>query len=291
MTNGVLIMNKVKIIVDSTVDLTEEIYKKYDIDVIPLNINFGEKTYKDGVDIDAPTLFEKVNLIGMLPNTSACSPSSFIECFKKYIDEGMDIIFLGLSSTFSTTYQNAFIAKNEFSKNRIYIIDSKSLSSGTGLLVLKAAKLREEGKSAKEIALQIEKTVPNVVAQFTIEELEYLHKGGRCSGASKIFGHVFHIRPYIKVIDGKMIIYKKPRGPMKVAIDQQLLDVRESLEKIDQSVVIITHSLIDDDLLEYTKNELGKIVDPNSIIVTTAGCVISAHCGKGCIGILYTKTN
>lgn len=291
MTNGVLIMNKVKIIVDSTVDLTEEIYKKYDIDVIPLNINFGEKTYKDGVDIDTPTLFEKVNLIGMLPNTSACSPSSFIECFKKYIDEGMDIIFLGLSSTFSTTYQNAFIAKNEFSKNRIYIIDSKSLSSGTGLLVLKAAKLREEGKSAKEIALQIEKTAPNVVAQFTIEELEYLHKGGRCSGASKIFGHVFHIRPYIKVIDGKMIIYKKPRGPMKVAIDQQLLDVRESLEKIDQSVVIITHSLIDDDLLEYTKNELGKIVDPNSIIVTTAGCVISAHCGKGCIGILYTKTN
>lgn len=291
MTNGVLIMNKVKIIVDSTVDLTEEIYKKYDIDVIPLNINFGEKTYKDGVDIDTPTLFEKVNLIGMLPHTSACSPSSFIECFKKYIDEGMDIIFLGLSSTFSTTYQNAFIAKNEFSKNRIYIIDSKSLSSGTGLLVLKAAKLREEGKSAKEIALQIEKTVPNVVAQFTIEELEYLHKGGRCSGASKIFGHVFHIKPYIKVIDGKMIIYKKPRGPMKVAIDQQLLDVRESLGKIDQSVVIITHSLIDDDLLEYTKNELGKIVDPNSIIVTTAGCVISAHCGKGCIGILYTKTN
>lgn len=291
MTNGVLIMNKVKIIVDSTVDLTEEIYKKYDIDVIPLNINFGEKTYKDGVDIDTPTLFEKVNLIGMLPNTSACSPSSFTECFKKYIDEGMDIIFLGLSSTFSTTYQNAFIAKNEFSKNRIYIIDSKSLSSGTGLLVLKAAKLRKEGKSAKEIALQIEKTVPNVVAQFTIEELEYLHKGGRCSGASKIFGHVFHIRPYIKVIDGKMIIYKKPRGPMKVAIDQQLLDVRESLEKIDQSVVIITHSLIDDELLEYTKNELGKIVDPNSIIVTTAGCVISAHCGKGCIGILYTKTN
>lgn len=284
-------MNKVKIIVDSTVDLTEEIYRKYDIDIIPLNISFGEKTYRDGIDIDTETLFEKIELIGMLPHTSASSPSSFIECFKKYIDKDMDIIFLGLSSTFSTTYQNAFIAKNEFPENRIFLIDSKSLSSGTGLLVLKAAKLAEEGKSAKEIALQIEKTVPNVVAQFTIEELEYLHKGGRCSGASKIFGHVFHIKPYIKVVDGKMIVYKKPRGPMKIAIDQQLLDVRESLEKIDQSVVIITHSLVDDDLLEYTKNELGKIVDPNSIIVTTAGCVISAHCGKGCIGILYTKTN
>lgn len=284
-------MNKVKIIVDSTVDLTEEIYRKYDIDIIPLNISFGEKTYRDGIDIDTETLFEKIELIGMLPHTSASSPSSFIECFKKYIDKDMDIIFLGLSSTFSTTYQNAFIAKNEFPENRIFLIDSKSLSSGTGLLVLKAARLAEEGKSAKEIAIQIEKTVPNVVAQFTIEELEYLHKGGRCSGASKIFGHVFHIKPYIKVVDGKMIVYKKPRGPMKIAIDQQLLDVRESLEKIDQSVVIITHSLVDDDLLEYTKNELGKIVDPNSIIVTTAGCVISAHCGKGCIGILYTKTN
>ncbi|MBQ0008866.1 MAG: DegV family protein [Firmicutes bacterium] len=282
-------MNKVKIIVDSTVDLTQEIYKKYDIDVIPLNICFGEETYQDGVNIDIKTMFEMVEKKKELPHTSACSPALIFEYFKKYINQGMDIIFLGLSSTLSTTFQNAFIAKSDFRENRIYLIDSRSLSSGTGLLVLKAARLVNEGKSAKEIAEEIEKTVPNVVAQFTIEELEYLHKGGRCSGASKIFGHIFHIRPYIKVVDGKMIVYKKPRGPMKVAINEQLQDVKENLASIDKHAIIITHSLVDDELLEYTKTELGKLVDPNSIIVTTAGCVISAHCGKGCIGILYIK--
>ena len=248
-----MLMNKVKIIVDSTVDLTKDLYEKYDIDVLPLNINFGEKTYKDGVDIDIYALFEKVKTIGILPHTSSCSPAIFIECFKKYIDKGMDIIFLGLSSTLSSTFQNAIIAKNEFPDDRIYVIDSKSLSSGTGLLVLKAAKLVEEGKSAKEIADDIEKSVPNVVAQFTIEELEYLHKGGRCSGASKIFGHVFHIRPYIKVVDGEMIVYKKPRGSMKIAVNEQLQDVKDSLENIDKNVLIITHSLVNDELLEYTK--------------------------------------
>lgn len=282
-------MNKIKIIVDSTVDLTEEIYKKYDIDVIPLNISFGVTTYKDGIDIDTPTLFKKVKETGMLPHTSACSPATFMQCFKKYIDKGMDIIFLGLSSTFSSTYQNAFIAKSEFPDDRIFLIDSNSLSSGTGLLVLKAVRLVKEGKSAKEVAIELEKTVPNVVAQFTIEELEYLYKGGRCSGASKIFGHILHIRPYIKVINGQMVVYKKPRGPMKVAIDEQLKDVKESLDKIDESAVIITHSFVSEELLEYTKNELGKLVNPNSIIITTSGCVISSHCGKGCIGILYLK--
>ena len=282
-------MNKVKIIVDSTVDLTKEIYEKYDIDVIPLNVNFGEETYQDGVNLDINTLFEKVKEKNELPHTSACSPSLIFEYFKKYIYQGMDIVFLGLSSTMSTTFQNAYIAKSNFSEDRIFLVDSKSLSTGTGLLVLKAAKLAREGKSAKEIAKELERLVPKVVAQFTIEELEYLHKGGRCSGASKIFGHIFHIRPYIKVVNGQMIVYKKPRGPMKVAVIEQLLDVKESLDSIDQDTVIITHSLVSDELLEYTKTELRKLVDPKSIIVTTAGCVISSHCGKGCIGILYLR--
>lgn len=282
-------MNKVKIVVDSTVDLTKEIYKKYDIDVIPLNVSFDEETYQDGVNLTIDTLFQKVEEKGKLPHTSACSPELFREKFKKYIDMGMDIIFLGLSSTMSSTFQNAFIAKASFPDNRIFLVDSKSLSTGTGLLVLKAARLIEAGKGAKEIAEELEKTVPNVVAQFTIEQLEYLHKGGRCSDVSKIFGNIFHIRPYIKVVDGEMIVYKKPRGPMKIAIKEQLLDVEAALPNVDQSAVIITHSLVSDDLLQYAKSELGKLVDPNCIIVTRSGCVISSHCGKGCIGILYIK--
>ena len=280
-------MNKVKIIVDSSVDLTKEIYQKYDIDVLPLNINFDWASYLDGVDITTEMLFKKVEEKGKLPRTSACSPFYISESFKKYIDQGMDIIFLGLSSTFSSTYQNAFIAASEFPNDRIFLVDSGSLSSGTGLLVLKAAKLAKENKSAKEISDELKRLVPNVVAQFTIDELVYLYKGGRCSAASELFGRIFNIKPYIKVIDGKMIVYKKPRGSMKNAIDAQLDEVRKSLDKIDQSAVIITHSLIDDDLLEYTKNKLSEMIDINSIIITTSGCVISSHCGKGCIGILY----
>lgn len=280
-------MNKVKIIVDSSVDLTKEIYQKYDIDVLPLNINFDWTSYLDGVDITTEMLFQKVAEKGKLPRTSACSPFIISESFKKYIDKGMDIIFLGLSSTFSSTFQNALIAKSEFPNDRIFLIDSMSLSSGTGLLVLKAAKLVEENKSAKEISEELKRLVPNVVAQFTIDELEYLYKGGRCSGVSKLFGYIFNVKPYIKVIDGQMIVYKKPRGSMKIAIDEQLDDVKKSLDKIDKSAVIITHSLIDDDLLDYTKTKLSEMIDKNSIIVTTSGCVISSHCGKGCIGILY----
>lgn len=282
-------MNKVKIIVDSTVDLTKELYEKYDIDVVPLGVSFGMETYKDSVDITLDKLFKLVDEKGELPHTSACSPQAFADAFKKYIEQGMDIIYLGLSSTMSSTFQNANIAKDMFPEGRIFLVDSKSLSTGTGLLVLKAARLAEEGKSAEEIANILNETVPNVVAQFTIEQLEYLHKGGRCSGASKIFGHIFHIRPYIKVIDGEMVVYKKPRGPMKVAVDQQLLDLKEAMPNVDQSAIMLTHSLVSDELLEYAKSELEKIVDPKSIVISTAGCVIGSHCGKGCIGILYIK--
>ena len=282
-------MNKVKIIADSTVDLSTELYKKYDIDILPLNVSFGEETYQDGVNITPKELFKKVSEKGELPHTSACSPALFEEAFKKYIDKGMDIVYLGLSSTMSTTFQNAFIAKGDFPEDRIFLVDSKNLSSGTGLLVLKAGRLAQEGKSAKEIAEELEKTVPNVVAQFTIEELEYLHKGGRCSGASKIFGHIFHVRPYIKVVDGSMIVYKKPRGPMKVAINEQLADIKSALPNVDQNAVILCHSGLDEELVKYTKTELEKLVDPKCIHVVEAGCVISAHCGKGCVGILYIK--
>ena len=282
-------MNKVKIIVDSTVDLTKELYEKYDIDVVPLGVSFGMETYKDSVDITLDKLFKLVDEKGELPHTSACSPQAFADAFKKYIEQGMDIIYLGLSSTMSSTFQNANIAKGMFPEGRIFLVDSKSLSTGTGLLVLKAARLAKEGKSAEKIANILNETVPNVVAQFTIEQLEYLHKGGRCSGASKIFGHIFHIRPYIKVIDGEMVVYKKPRGPMKVAVDQQLLDLKEAMPNVDQSAIMLTHSLVSDELLEYAKSELEKIVDPKSIIISTAGCVIGSHCGKGCIGILYIR--
>ena len=197
-------MNKIKLIVDSTVDLTPELYKEYDMHVVPLSVNFGEDNYKDGETITRDELYARVKKDKMLPSTAAVSPQTFEEIFRKYLAEGYEIIYVGIGSTLSTCFQSAFIAKNAIDSDKIYLVDSKNLSSASGLLALKAGKMIKEGKSAKEIAEAMEKAVPNVVAQFSVETLDYLHKGGRCSGTAKVIGHLFHVHPHLLVRDGKL---------------------------------------------------------------------------------------
>lgn len=282
-------MNKVKIIADSTVDLSPELYKEFDIEVLPLNVNFGEENFKDGITINQTQLYEKVKRYGELPHTAATSPVDMIDTFKKYIDKGYDIIYLGIGSLFSTTFQNANIAKQEFDENRIFLIDSLNLSTGTGLLVLRAARLAREGKSAAEIKKDLDALVPNISTRFAVDTLEYLHKGGRCSGASKLFGHIFHIHPIISVVDGKMIVSKKPRGLMKVAINEMVNELKADLPNVYQDDIFVTSSGCADDVKNYFVEEVKKLVDPKCIHYTEAGCVISSHCGFGTIGLLYIK--
>ena len=173
-------MNKVRILVDSCADLTAEMYKKYDIDVVAQNVIFGETTYKDnGEEITLEQLYKKVEETGNLPHTAAVTPGTFDEYFKKTLDAGYDIVYVGLGSKLSTTFQNAYITKQSYPEDRIYLVDSMSLSSGIGLLALKAAKYRDEGLSAKEIAEKCASLAPKIIAQFTVETLDYLHKGGR----------------------------------------------------------------------------------------------------------------
>lgn len=282
-------MNKVKIIADSCSDLTRELYTQNDIDVAALSVLVEGKNRLDGVDIDPKELFESVKRSGELPQTAGVRPQVFEELFKKYIDEGYDIVYIGLGSGLSTTFQNSRIAAMDLPEDRVFLIDSQNLSTGIGLLVLKACKLRDEGKSAAEIADEVNKLIPNVVAQFTVDTLEYLHKGGRCSGASKLIGHIFHVHPYIQVQNGSMVVYKKPRGPMKLAVIEQINELKSALPNVDTDNIFITHSTIEPELLEFAKAELAKLVPAESIKVTTAGCVISSHCGPGCVGILYIK--
>lgn len=282
-------MNKVKIIVDSTVDLTEELYEQFDIDVVPLNVNFGEENYKDGVDINFEQLFKKVEEKGVLPKTAAPSPQDFEAMFRKYIDKGLDIVYMGIGSKFSTSLQNANIAKQEFEDERVYLVDSLNLSTGTGLLALKAARLAKEGKTGKEIKEEIESLVPKVSCRFAVETLEYLHKGGRCSGASALFGHLFHVHPIITVVNGEMLVTKKPRGLMKVALDEMLSELKQDYPNIYLDDVMVTYSGSNKEANEYLLNEVKKVVDPKYVRNTVAGCVINSHCGPGAIGILYIK--
>ena len=284
-------MNKVKVVVDSTVDLNQDMYKNLDIEVIPLSVNFGEEVYQDGVTINPDELYKKVEEKGELPQTAAASPMLIEETFRKFFDQGMDIVFTGIGSKLSTTVQNANIAKNSIdgSEGRIFIVDSLNLSSASGLLVLKMCKLRDEGKSAKEIYDLVAPLVPKISAQFVVDKLDYLHKGGRCSGATKLFGHIFHVHPVIKVVDGGMIVYKKPRGKLKAGIDEQILELKSDLPNIDMDNIMITDSGVSEEDRKYFHDEVGKLVDPSIIRHTRAGCVISCHCGPGTIGVLYIK--
>ena len=282
-------MNKIKIIGDSTLDLSKELYEKYDMEIIPLNVSFGEESFKDGISITRDQLYKDVEKYKTLPATSAPGPQVFEEVFKKWLDQGYEVIYIGIGSTLSTAFQSANIAKNSLESDKLYLVDSKNLSSGSGLLALKAGKLIAEGKSAKEIASILEKDVPNVVAQFSVETLDYLHKGGRCSGTAKVLGHLLHIHPHILVRDGKLLVYKKPRGNMKIAIEGQIDELKAALPNVQMDNIMITDSGVNPEIREYFVKQVSKIVDPKVIRTTSAGCVIASHCGYGTIGLLFIK--
>lgn len=282
-------MNKVQIIADSTIDITPEMYEKYNIRMIPLSVNFGEESFKDTVEISPDEIYERVEKGSPLPSTAAIPPAVFKEVLQEYIDKDMDVVFSGIGSKLSTTYQNFLLAASEFPEGRIYAVDSENLSTGTGLLVLKMCKLRDEGKSAKEIAEEVQKLTGKVSTKFVLNKLDYMKKGGRCSAIVALFGHLFHIHPILAMKEGKLLVSKKPRGPMKVAYNEMLDELKNDLPNVDLDHVMLTHSGMDQDGLNYLYDEMVKLVGKDCISITRAGCVVSSHCGPETVGILYIK--
>lgn len=279
-------MNKVAIITDSTCDLSKEIIESRNIKVLPLYVRFGEDTYRDGIDITTDRLYKLVEQKNEIPKTSAVSPGDFIEAFEPLIKDGYDIIYTGIGSSLSGTFQSAHIASLEFPENRIYLVDSKNLSTGIGLLVLKACDLRDQGLSASDIKDRLLEIVPKVRSQFAVKTLDYLHKGGRASGTAKLLGTMLRIKPIIQVRDGKMDVYTKTMGKMSRALDVMLTDYINLGEQIDLDYVMITHSQAGKHV-DYMSEIVNQKLKPNKLFVTEAGCVISSHCGPGTIGILY----
>ena len=276
----------VKIIVDSTNDLMPDMLKKLDVEVVPLYVNFGDDTYKDGLDITTPKLYEEVKNRGVLPKTAAVTIGDLIEVFEKWTKAGYDIVYTGISKEMSSSYNNAVLAAREVDPNRIFVVDSKNLSTGIGLLVLKACKDRDNGLSAEEIASNMEKNRELVLSQFAIESMDYLYKGGRCSSLSMIFGSMLRIKPIIQVRNGKMNVQQKPIGKMKRALDKMLEQIINDKDRLDTDHILLTHSPAPesrDYLLPLLKENFPGV----DIIETVAGCVISSHCGSGTIGILY----
>lgn len=281
-------MRKIKIITDSTADLNKDIVKLNDIKVMPLKVSFTDQTYNDGVDIDTETLYRLVDEKKELPKTSAISPGEFIIEFEKWLDLGYDILYIGIGSTISGTFQSANLAKETLGSDSIQLVDSLNLSSGIGLLVLKAIEYRNQGLSVIELKDKITELVPKVSSQFAIQVLDYLHKGGRASGTTALVGKVLRVRPIIKVKNGILDVYKKPMGTMTKAVTLMLEEFIEAVnqDNVDLENVMITHSLNEKQAI-YMKEYVESRVKVENLIISNAGCVISSHCGKGTIGILY----
>lgn len=283
-------MNKVKIISDSSCDLSQELLKEFDIEIIPIYVIFGDKEYIDGVEIKTEEIYKKVEETNMLPKTSAITQFQFEEVFKKWVDLGYDVIFTGISGKMSRCYQTAILAQKEIDPdgNRIFVVDSMNLSTGIGLLLLKAAKDRDNGLDAKTIAKNMEYNAKRAKVQFAIERMDYLHKGGRCSSTAKIFGTLLKIKPIIFVRDGAMSVGMKPLGKMKVALDKMYKMLEEDLKKdnVDPEFIFVTDSIAPESR-EYLLPKVKELCPNSRVLTTIAGGTVSSHCGPGTIGILY----
>ena len=283
-------MKKIKIITDSTCDLSPELLEKNFVSVLPLMVNFKESSYLDGIDITTSELYDKVENLGYLPKTSAVTPGRMIEEFEKWLSNGYEVIFTGISSKMSRTYENALLARATVDKKHIHVVDSGNLSSGIGLLVLYMAKLRDEGYKSLEIVKKAKEKVSLIRSQFVIDRFDYLYKGGRCSGMAKIFGTVLKIKPIICVRNKEMSVGKKPHGKLEKGLDSLLDMLKADRDNIDLTNIMLTDSVCPSGVLYLTK-KIKEILPSANIIHTNAGCVISSHCGKGTVGILYMKLN
>ena len=279
----------IRIITDSTCDLSKELIEKYNIRVIPLHVSFpGDDTeYLDGVNINSEQLYDLAAKLNVLPKTGAVNVVEFIKVFEEELAKGNEIFYVGIGSGLSSSYNNACIAREQFPDSKIVVLDGQNLSTGTGLIVIKAARLAKEGKSLEEIKEICEKAVPLVSAKFCIDRLDYLYKGGRCSGMAMIAAHALKIHPVAKVINNKLVVYKKPRGKYENAVEVQIDEFMHDLDNIDKSCVFITHSGRMDGIEKQIYDKISPYLDKENLFITEAGCTICSHCGPKTIGILY----
>lgn len=273
---------------DSAADIPESLLKEYSIKTIPLYVILGDKEYKDGQDLSCNDIFDFVKQSKKLPKTAAVSINDFENFFENLLGtaDNTYIIHHSISSKISSCYSNAITASKKF-PGKVFVIDSKSLSSGIGLLAIFSAKLAKEGKWPEEIYKNTLSRVNNVQASFIIQDIEYLYKGGRCSAIGKIGANILKIKPQIYVQNGEMLNVAKPRGKIEIVLKQYIDSTLAKFNNPDKSYVFVTHSdmdkTIENQIIDYIKS---KNIFEN-VINSNASATISSHCGKGTLGILY----
>lgn len=278
----------VKIIADSTCDLTKEIIDKYGITIIPLHIVLGEKEYKDGSEIKPDAIYQWSDANNATPKTSAAGFDDVAEVLKTVVDSGDEAVMFCISEKMSTTGNVFRMAADELdATEKVAVIDSQNLSTGIAHLVIEAAIMAAEGKSKDEIVTAMENLRPQVRASFVVDTLVYLHRGGRCSSVAALTGGILKLHPKIEVKDGAMDATKKYRGKINSVIMNYVKDMEQDLKEARRNRVFITHSGCEQSIIDEVHSYLKGLEHFDEIIVTRAGGVISSHCGPGTLGVLY----
>ena len=272
---------------DSTCDLPQEFLERFDIRIIPLTVLLGEDSYFDDAEFSPDKIYEYYKNSGTLPKTSAPSVQQFIDFFAPMVEAGCEVVHLDISSELSATFSSGRIAASEF--EGIYNIDSRSLSTGISLLLLEAARCRDEGMCAADIAAHIEALVPKLETSFVIDTLEFLWKGGRCSGVAALGANMLKLRPAIQMKEGKLEVYKKYRGNMMNVYKQYTRETLSDKEVYGEYISIVESGEVSAEAVEAVKEIINELQPQCKVFHARAGSTISSHCGPGTLGVIYIK--
>lgn len=272
---------------DSTCDLSPELIEKYGVHLLPMHVNLGENTYRDGVDLKPDDIYAVYGEKKILPTTSATNMEEYKEFVTPFIEAGNDVLFINLGSGISTTHNNCRLAAEE--TEGLYVIDSGNLSTGMGHVVLAAAERIAAGLPIEQIVEELRALTQKVDASFVLDTLEFLHKGGRCSTIAMLGANMLKLKPCIEVNneDSTMTVGKKYRGVLDRCLEEYVADRLKDRTDIDTRRLFITHSGISEERIELVKQAVARYQQFDEVFVTRAGCTISAHCGPNTLGILY----
>lgn len=278
----------IRIYADSTNDLSPDYIREHDITIIPLYVTMGERTGKDGVDFTAGEIFEWSEKNRTVPTTAVFSPADVEDYLKEAMEAGDDVVFVGISSDFSSACQAVHIATADLEyDDHVVVVDSRSLSSGIGLVIMEAVRMRDEGANIRQIDTAMRELAPKIRASFVIDTLEYLHRGGRCSSVTALFAGTLKIKPKIVVEDGKMQVAQRYRGSLHAVIMRYVHEMEQELKEAKPDAVYITHSGVDPRIVDDVREYLESLSRFREIIETRAGGIISCHCGPGTLGVLF----
>ena len=278
----------IKILSDSTCDLSPALLEEFGIDLVPLTIIKNDKEFKDGINITPADIFEHVANGGSLCTTSANSVGEYQDIFERYAKEYDGVIHINISSHFSSCYQNACLAAEDYPNVRV--IDSKNLSTGQGLVVLKACELAKTCEDLDAIAAELNEFTGKVEASFLLDQLKYMVKGGRCSAVVALGANLLNLKPCIEVKDGKMSVVKKYRGSYAKCLASYVKDrLAGREENLQHSHLFVTKTPVTDECYTAVMNVVNENNYFDRIYETDAGCTVSCHCGPGTLGVLFVR--